>query len=44
MSANSLNRQIVFITGGPWSVTFSDIYMVKMENYVVTPLKPKLCQ
>ena len=25
--------------GGPLSVTFSDIYMVKMEN-VVTPSKP----
>ena len=26
--------------GGPLSVTFSDIYMVKMENDVVTPSKP----
>ena len=26
--------------GGPLSVTFSDIYMVKMENDVVTPFKP----
>ena len=26
--------------GGPLSVTFSDIYMVKMENNVVTPCKP----
>ena len=25
--------------GGPLSVTFSDIYMVKMENYVVIPSK-----
>ena len=26
--------------GGPLSVTFSDIYMVKMENDVVIPSKP----
>ena len=26
--------------GGPLSVTFSDIYMVKMENDVATPSKP----
>ena len=26
--------------GGPLSVTFSDIYMVKMENDVVVPSKP----
>ena len=26
--------------GGPLSVTFSDIYMVKMENDIVTPSKP----
>ena len=26
--------------GGPLSVTFSDIYMVKMENNVVIPSKP----
>ena len=26
--------------GGLLSVTFSDIYMVKMENDVVTPSKP----
>ena len=28
------------IMGGPLSVTFSDIYMVKMENDVVIPSKP----
>ena len=28
------------IMGGPLSVTFSDIYMVKMENDVVTLSKP----
>ena len=26
--------------GGPLSVTFSDIYMVKIENNVVIPSKP----
>ena len=26
--------------GGPLSVTFSDIYMVKMENDVLVPSKP----
>ena len=26
--------------GGPLSVTFSDIYMVKMENDIVIPCKP----
>ena len=26
--------------GGPLSVTFSDFYMVKMENDVVMPSKP----
>ena len=26
--------------GGPLSFTFSDIYMVKMENDVVIPSKP----
>ena len=26
--------------GGPLSVTFSDIYILKMENDVVTPSKP----
>ena len=26
--------------GGPLSITFSDMYMVKMENDVVTPSKP----
>ena len=26
--------------GGPLSVTFSDIYMIKMENDIVTPMKP----
>ena len=26
--------------GGPLSVTFSDIYMAKMENHVVIPSKP----
>ena len=26
--------------GGPLSVTFSDIYMVKMENDVAIPSKP----
>ena len=26
--------------GGPLSVTFSDIYIVKMENDVVIPSKP----
>ena len=26
--------------GGPLSVTFSDIYMVKMENDIVIPSKP----
>ena len=28
------------IMGGPLSVTFSEIYMVKMENDVVIPSKP----
>jgi len=27
--------------GGPLSVTLSDIYMVKLENDIVVPLKPK---
>ena len=27
--------------GAPLSVTFSDIYMVKLENDIVVPLKPK---
>ena len=27
--------------GGPFSVTFSDIYKTKIKNEVVTPLKPK---
>ena len=26
--------------GGPLSVTFSDIYVVKMENDIVIPSKP----
>ena len=26
--------------GGPFSVTFTDIYMVKMENEKVAPFKP----
>ena len=26
--------------GGPLSVTFSDIYMTKMENDIVIPMKP----
>ena len=29
--------------GGPLSVTFSDIYMAKMENDVVTPSNPIFC-
>ena len=29
--------------GEPLSVTFSDIYMVKMENDVVIPSKPIFC-
>ena len=27
--------------GGPFCVTFSDIYKAKIKNEVVTPLKPK---
>ena len=27
--------------GGPFSVTFSDIYKAKIKNEVVRPLKPK---
>ena len=26
--------------GGPLSVTFSDIFMIKMENDIVIPTKP----
>ena len=26
--------------GGPLSVTFSNIFMIKMENYMVIPKKP----
>ena len=26
--------------GGPLSVTFSDIFMIKMENDLVIPMKP----
>ena len=28
--------------GGPLSVTFSNIFMIKMENYMVIPKKPIL--
>ena len=29
-------------TGGPISVTFADIYLVKLGNVIVAPFKPKL--
>ena len=28
-----------FIMGGPWSVIFSDIFMIKMKNDLVIPAK-----
>ena len=31
-------------TGGPLSVTFSDIYMTKMERDVVRPFNPIFCR
>ena len=41
----SFYRQINgFSAGESWSVTFSDMYMVKMENDVVITLKPKFCR
>ena len=39
---NSLYQQIDGCTmGGPFSVTFSDTYMVKLENDTEAPLRPK---
>ena len=38
---NKFYKQIDGCTmGGPLSVTFSDIFMVKMENEIVSPLRP----
>ena len=38
---NSFYKQIdVCAMGGPLSVTFSDIFMIKMENDIVIPTKP----
>ena len=40
LSSKFLKQVDGCIIGGPLSVTFSDIYMVKMENDVVIPSKP----
>ena len=37
---NFFKQTDVCTMGGPLSLTFSDIFMVKMENYIVIPMKP----
>ena len=28
----------------PVSITFNDLYIVQLENYIAAPLKPKFCK
>ena len=44
-SNNRLIKQIDgCAVGGPISVVFSDIYVSKMEEDIVTPMKPHFCK